>query len=192
MIAQIDRTDRPLRPVRGTGPCSGTNPWLKMKDHRVQRNIRDQTEIDRTGRRMRGLRLDFVPGLVQVDLLPPERQRLAAGAERHDLHTQRTRVEIACPVDVPDGQHEMVQVADMHRTRSNPHHDEASSDSGRRSGKCRVARRAIVSGDAGPSASRSAMFGITKRQFASPRSESSVEPNNNRGKRANGIGSSVG
>ncbi|WWW37439.1 hypothetical protein V8017_18485 [Stenotrophomonas rhizophila] len=50
---------------------------------------------------------------MQVDLLQPEAQRGAPGAEGLYLHAQHAPVEIAGGVDVGHGEHEVVEAVDM-------------------------------------------------------------------------------
>ena len=60
---------------------------------------------------MSGLGLEFVPRLVQVDLLRTERQRLAAGTECDDVHDEYSRVERATRLVASNRQHQVVDVA---------------------------------------------------------------------------------
>src|SRR5690606_20794456 len=63
-------------------------------------------------RRPQRLGLEFVAGLVQVDLLPPEAQRLAAGTEGLHLQAEDVAIEGAAALDAGDGEDQMVQMAD--------------------------------------------------------------------------------
>ena len=51
---------------------------------------------------------------MQIDLLRPERQRLAALAERYHLHSQCLAVERTGYLDVFHGQNQMVHGNDFH------------------------------------------------------------------------------
>jgi hypothetical protein len=55
---------------------------------------------------------ELVAGLVQIDLLPAEHQRLAPGAEGLAPHAQDVAVERDRAVQVGDGQHQMVEMVD--------------------------------------------------------------------------------
>src|SRR3546814_6236528 len=80
----------------------------------IYRRLGDQAEIAAAGRRIRRVRHEFAPRLVQVDLLPAEGERGAALAEAHDLHAEDPAVEGAGRLDVADGEHEMVDAVDLH------------------------------------------------------------------------------
>src|SRR3546814_10420488 len=80
----------------------------------ADRRLGDQAEIAAAGRRIRRVRHEFAPRLVQVDLLPAEGERGAALAEAHDLHAEDPAVEGAGRLDVADGEHEMVDAVDLH------------------------------------------------------------------------------
>src|SRR5690606_31795170 len=72
----------------------------------------DQAQIGRARRRPQRLGLEFMAGLVQVDLLPPEAQRLAAGTEGLHLQAKDAAIEGAAAFDAGDGEDQMVQMAD--------------------------------------------------------------------------------
>src|ERR1700721_306110 len=85
-----------------------------MLDDLGQRSVRDEAQVSGAGCRLRRLRLELLAPLVQVNLLRPERQRLASLPEGDDLHPQHARIEGACRFDAADGQHEMVERNDSH------------------------------------------------------------------------------
>src|SRR3546814_785642 len=79
------------------------------------RNRGEEAQVGRTGdraRRLDGRRVELPVGLVQVDLLLPEGQRPATGAEGDGRHAQPVPVEGDRRLDVADRQHEMVQRVD--------------------------------------------------------------------------------
>src|SRR6516165_11795901 len=71
-VADIDRLDRADRP----GARSGTRDdrhaaSFEMRGHVVERDLGDEAEIARAGRRLIGNETRYVVGGMKVDLLPP-------------------------------------------------------------------------------------------------------------------------
>ena len=82
-------------------------------DHLVQRLPGDEAEVEGTRHRQVRLGLEFVPPLVQIDLLVAIAQRLALRAKRLQAHTQHPGVEILAGSEVRGGQDQMIQMVDQ-------------------------------------------------------------------------------
>lgn len=85
-----------------------------MADHVKDGDFRDKTEIGGPRRRMRCLRLKFLPGLVQVNLLEPEEQGFSSACKCSDLHPEDPDVESAGVIDVFNRQDKVINRFDIH------------------------------------------------------------------------------
>lgn len=87
---------------------------LEVCQHRPGRFRRDEAQIRRTRSGNGCLGLELAALLVQVDLLAPESQGSATTTERHDLHAENARVEVARGGDVPDREDKMIDSVYLH------------------------------------------------------------------------------
>ena len=79
------------------------------------RSRSDQAQVRAAPRGPGGVRGDFLPGPVQVDLADAEVQGAAPGAEGDRAHAQDPLVEVSALVQVGDGQDQVVQAGDGDR-----------------------------------------------------------------------------
>jgi hypothetical protein len=95
----------------------------QLRDYFGKGSTGHEADIGRSRCRVSGLGLEFAPGLMKIYLLSTERQRPTAAAERNNLHTKDTRIEVATGLDASNCQHHMVDSVDPHplyrRVRSN-------------------------------------------------------------------------
>src|SRR2546422_3408175 len=104
-VAQIDRLDRAERARPLDGPLEQRDAVLgETPDPRLERLVRQEAEVARSGGRPLRLRLELLPGPVQVDLLRSEPEREPSPPEGHHHHTEDPAVEIAPRRRVADGQ----------------------------------------------------------------------------------------
>src|SRR5579864_2220979 len=85
-----------------------------MRDDGIEWRRCDHAEIGGARQRSRRLRLVFVPGPMQVDLLAAEGERHAT-AKLDPLHAENARVKAARRIDIGDGQHNMINTVDLWR-----------------------------------------------------------------------------
>ncbi len=86
-------TERSRRraPVRSTGPSTIGQPQARqVRDHRVERAVGDEAQVERAGHRQVRARLELAAALVQVDLLRAEDER-ACGRRRRSRAACRAR-----------------------------------------------------------------------------------------------------
>src|SRR5690242_21055905 len=74
----------------------------------------DKAEVRRAGRRLLCLRLELMPGFVEINLLGAEMERHAPLPEAHNLHAEHAAVESAGLLDAPHREHQVVEVVDLH------------------------------------------------------------------------------
>ena len=93
-----------------------------MRDHVVERHGRDQAEVARPERRLLRFRRRDGVSVLEIDLLPAERERVARlavrPAERLAREAERPLVELRRRLDVGDGQNEVVDAVGEGRTGS--------------------------------------------------------------------------
>jgi hypothetical protein len=83
-----------------------------MRDDLRDGRRRDEADVEAARRGRRGLRFEFVAGLMQVDLLAAEGERAASALEGPDVHVEHAAVELARRVDVAGGQDDVVDAVD--------------------------------------------------------------------------------
>ena len=74
----------------------------------------EKAKVGATGGRARGLWLELVPRLMQINLLYPEPQRHAPTLEGLDRHSEHARIPVAGRVEIAYREHEMVETIHPH------------------------------------------------------------------------------
>src|SRR5476649_835754 len=112
-IADVDRAQGKARAGARYRPEFNRNiRRAQLRDHLVQRPVREETNVQRSRRRMRGIAVGHRALVVEVDLLLAETQRLAPLAEGFQLQPQAAGVEIDALLGIARGQHQVIQTLD--------------------------------------------------------------------------------
>jgi hypothetical protein len=112
-ISNIHRADAPGRTGARAGPLFDPHArCLEAIDHRLERQRRDEAQVERARHRQVRLRLELGALHMQVDLLVAEAKRLPPLAEALVVHAQHVDVEAHAGGLVGSGEDEVVEVID--------------------------------------------------------------------------------
>src|SRR5262249_7953061 len=114
-VAHVDRLDGAERArLLHRAFLDGHAERAQMADPLAEWSVAEEAQVAGAGRRPRRVGLVLLADLVEVDLLLAERERRPPGAEGHDLHAERPRVEVAGGPDVLNRQHEVIEPREHH------------------------------------------------------------------------------